>query len=79
MLWAWLPVKYCRAAPKLAGSTRRRSTCRPERRTMLDFVSAIRKGEQASPDFEDGLRCQEVLEAVERSDAEGRWLTLPLE
>ncbi len=48
-------------------------------RTMLDFVAAIRSGTNASPDFEDGLRCQEVLEAVERSAAGSTWEALPLE
>jgi predicted dehydrogenase len=48
-------------------------------RTMLDFVAAIRAGTKVSPDFEDGLRCQEVLEAAERSAADARWLTLPLQ
>ena len=48
-------------------------------RTMLDFVAAIRTGTKASPDFEDGLRCQEVLEAVERSAAGGQWQCLPME
>ncbi len=28
-------------------------------------------------DFTDGVRHMEVIEAVERSDAEGRWVDLP--
>jgi len=48
-------------------------------RTMLDFVAAIRTGTKASPDFEDGRRCQEGLEAVERSAADARWQCLPIE
>src|SRR4029078_11905690 len=39
MLWAFEPVKYCRAAPLDPGSTRRRSACRPVPSSTLDFVS----------------------------------------
>jgi predicted dehydrogenase len=47
-------------------------------RTMFDFVDAIRFDRAASPDFLDGLRCQEVMEAVEISAREHAWVTLPL-
>jgi predicted dehydrogenase len=44
------------------------------------FVNAILDGlEPTFPTFEDGLRTQEVLEAVERSCQPGDWVTLPLE
>jgi predicted dehydrogenase len=36
------------------------------------FVSAIARGEPASPDFADGLAVQRVLEASARSAREGR-------
>lgn len=50
----------------------------PER-PMIDFVGAVRAGKPYSPNFEDGTRCQEVLEAVEISAREGRTVRLPLE
>jgi predicted dehydrogenase len=37
------------------------------------FIAAIRKGERVSPSFEDGLRAQEVLDAVLESLASGTW------
>jgi predicted dehydrogenase len=47
-----------------------------------DFVAAIRSGDIAHatmphlPTFEDGLRLQEIFTAVERADAENRWVDL---
>ena len=43
---------------------------------VLDFLNAIAEGKQASPDFHDGLRCQEILAAVDRSVEERRWVQL---
>lgn len=40
-------------------------------RVMTDFIDAIRAGVQPSPDFTDGMRCQEVLDAVEASARDG--------
>jgi predicted dehydrogenase len=37
------------------------------------FLAAIDKGEGASPSFEDGLRAQEVLDAVLESISSGGW------
>lgn len=48
----------------------------PER-AMTDFVAAIRAGTPMAPDFTDGLRCQEVLDAVEQSAREGGWVDMP--
>jgi predicted dehydrogenase len=51
-------------------------------RLIADFVAAIRTGDVAHsatpalPSFADGLRLQEVFAAVERSNAEGRWIAL---
>ncbi len=39
-------------------------------------MQAIVKGKMPSPDFEDGVKCQAVLEAVERSVAEERWVRI---
>lgn len=40
------------------------------------FVSAVARGETASPDFTDGLAVQRVLEAADRSAREGRRVTV---
>jgi predicted dehydrogenase len=42
--------------------------------TMADFVNAVVKGEPVHPTFEDGLRNQQVLEAVEKSSRSRRWV-----
>ncbi len=47
----------------------------PER-AMDDFIDAIRSGTPMSPNFTDGVRCQEVLDATELSAREGRWIEL---
>lgn len=44
---------------------------------VADLLGAIARDEAASPDFYDGLRCQQVLDAAARSAVEGRWITLP--
>ena len=40
---------------------------------VVNLMNAIARNENPSPNFEDGLKCQYVLEAVEKSDASGRW------
>lgn len=45
--------------------------------TVYDFLMAIAKGELPSPNFEDGLKNQRVLDAIERSSALGKWIELP--
>jgi predicted dehydrogenase len=40
------------------------------------FISAVARGEKASPDFADGLAVQRLLEAAARSAREGRRVTL---
>lgn len=47
-------------------------------RIMEDFVDAIRADAPMSPNFTDGMRCQEVLDAVVLSANEGRRVSLPL-
>lgn len=44
--------------------------------TVADFVNACVEGKPVAPSFEDGLRNQRVLEAVERSGKTGRWISL---
>lgn len=40
------------------------------------WVDAALAGQQMSPSFEDGVRCQEILDAAIRSDAERCWVDL---
>lgn len=41
--------------------------------TVVDFVHAIASGESPRPSFEDGVRNQQVLDAIERSAASRSW------
>ncbi|MDP4097632.1 Gfo/Idh/MocA family oxidoreductase [Paenibacillus sp. P96] len=43
---------------------------------MLELSSAIAEDRQPVPNFRDGVRCQAVLEAVERSIDERRWVKI---
>lgn len=45
--------------------------------TVADFVDAAAGRRRVKPDFEDGLRNQEVLEAVSESARTGRWRKIP--
>ena len=40
---------------------------------VKDLLDGIKAGVNPAPSFEDGYRCQAVLDAVERSAASGRW------
>ena len=42
-----------------------------------DLLTAITKGEAVSPDFYDGMRCQQVLDAASQSAAEQKWIAIP--
>ncbi|MFI7119249.1 Gfo/Idh/MocA family protein [Amycolatopsis sp. NPDC049868] len=45
---------------------------------VADLLTAIGEGKDPEPSFEDGLRVQQVLDAVERSASdEARWTTVP--
>ncbi len=46
--------------------------------SQFDFISSLVKGQPSPPDFEDGMRVQEVMEAAYRSARERRWISLPL-
>ncbi len=39
-----------------------------------DIINSISKGENPSPNFYDGVKCQEVLEAVDQSIKEKKWI-----
>jgi predicted dehydrogenase len=41
--------------------------------TIKDLMDGIKLGKSPAPTFEDGYRCQAVLDAVERSAASGEW------
>jgi predicted dehydrogenase len=43
---------------------------------VADFVNACVEGKPVQPTFEDGLKNQRVLEAVEQSANTGRWVKL---
>lgn len=44
--------------------------------TVLDLLRAIERQEIPSPNFEDGVRNQRVLDAIERASASGKWETV---
>ncbi|MCM8803781.1 MAG: Gfo/Idh/MocA family oxidoreductase [Candidatus Omnitrophica bacterium] len=41
---------------------------------VADIFNSISKGENLSPNFYDGVKCQEVLEAVDQSIKERKWI-----
>ena len=41
-----------------------------------EFLSAVADGGEFHPNFEDGLAAQRVLDAIERSDATGEWVSV---
>ncbi|MEF3352835.1 Gfo/Idh/MocA family oxidoreductase [Paenibacillus sp. GYB006] len=43
---------------------------------MVEFMNAIEEDRQPVPNFSDGVACQAVLEAVEKSVQERRWVEL---
>ncbi|GAB6931306.1 Gfo/Idh/MocA family oxidoreductase [Paenibacillus sp. JCM 10914] len=43
---------------------------------VLELVNAISEGRQPVPSFKDGVKCQAVLEAVDKSIEERRWVQL---
>lgn len=43
---------------------------------MLEFCDAIEEDRQPEPNFRDGVKCQAVLEAVDRSIQERRWVKI---
>ena len=42
--------------------------------TVYDFLEAVASGKRVRPDFEDGLRNQAVMEAIERAAHTRRWV-----
>ena len=44
---------------------------------MGDFLMAVAEDKPIQPDFHDGWRCQQVLDAVDQSALERSWITIP--
>ena len=44
---------------------------------MGDFLNAVATDQDIQPDFFDGWRCQQVLDAVSQSAREGKWISIP--
>ena len=51
----------------------------PFRLLVQDFVRGIETGSSPAPNFYDGYRCQQVLDAVRESSATGRRIAIPAE
>ena len=51
----------------------------PFRLLVREFVRGVAEGTSPAPGFYDGLRCQQILDAVRESSASGRRVNLPLE
>ena len=49
----------------------------PFRLFTQQFVRGIEEGTSPAPSFYDGLRCQQILDAVRESSATGRTVNLP--
>ncbi|MCP4200143.1 MAG: Gfo/Idh/MocA family oxidoreductase [Proteobacteria bacterium] len=47
--------------------------------SQYDFITSLLAGGPTSPDFEDGMKVQEVMEAGYLSSAEKRWISLPMD
>jgi predicted dehydrogenase len=45
---------------------------------VKDLIEGIDRGESVYPDFYDGLRCQQVLDAALESADQGRWIEVPV-
>jgi len=44
---------------------------------VADVLTSVARGENPSPDFYDGIRCQEILNAVEESASRKGWVRIP--
>jgi predicted dehydrogenase len=46
--------------------------------SQYDFLVNVLNSRQSTPNFVDGMRVQEIMEAAYASAREGRWVNLPL-
>ena len=44
---------------------------------VADMIDAIGNDKDIYPDFYDGLRCQQVVDAIIESTEQGKWVTVP--
>ena len=44
--------------------------------TVYDLINGINDGKNPKPDFTDGLECQKVMESVENSIEQGKWVSV---
>lgn len=44
---------------------------------IADRLTAVARHEAVSPDFYDGVRCQQVLDAASQSATEQKWIAVP--
>ena len=51
----------------------------PFRLMVREFLRGVREGTSPAPNFYDGFRCQQVLDAVRESSATGRVVQIPNE
>ena len=51
----------------------------PFRLLVREFLSGIRSGTSPAPNFDDGYRCQQILDAVRESSASGRRVAIDLD
>ena len=49
----------------------------PFRILVKNFIQGITDGASPSPNFYDGLRCQEILDGIRKSNDEGGWVDIP--
>ncbi|MNU00537.1 hypothetical protein D3C72_2436880 [compost metagenome] len=43
---------------------------------VVELMRALEEDRQPIPNFADGVKCQQVLEAVEQSIAQRRWVSI---
>ena len=44
---------------------------------IYDLVDSIANDKMPTPNFTDGVKCQEVLEALSKSAQQNKWMQIP--
>jgi predicted dehydrogenase len=72
-----VPARYLKleGSPRDPGAGERRWTYRYDQ--AFQFIESVRRGVTEPPSFEDGLRCQKVLDAALASSETGKWAEIP--